>query len=163
MTHITGLTLLFIFTCISGCKDQNDCAIKPNKRFDGDGLLLLEVATSEDGNTFVKFFPVCNVDTSDLIGSLRRANEGISIRVPYDLVQRALRNRVIRLTSKDPQRPTGLGKLYLTSVHLSFMDDGSRSNPSNKTFKYILNTEQVYWENSVRVTTLARLDTFDNL
>ena len=165
MKYVAGLLLFCTFTGLSGCQNQRDCTVHPNERFDGNGLLLLETATSEDGSTFVVFFPVCEVDTADLVGSLRRASEGVSVRVRYGSVLRAMRHRVVRLTSTDPRRPAGLGKLYLTSVHLAFTDQRKPSNPHNKAFPYVLNTEQVRWAGPVSVTQMDALHpvAFDNL
>lgn len=144
---------------IIGCGTDSTCFINSRARFDGDGVLIMENNTAEDGLTHVAFFPVCQLDTADILKSLKLANDGIVFSVDHQKVLNILRKRAVILTSQDEVRALADRNVYLTSVHISFLNTERQTEVnSSKISHYILNTEQVHYEKSVQSLGELHLD-----
>ena len=92
MKKLTVYLVACFAVCFAGCKNSDNCVIIPNHKFDGDGLLLIESAGGDDGLVYVTFLPVCQIDTNNLVSSLRHAPSGLIFLVDYKAVALALQN-----------------------------------------------------------------------
>lgn len=141
--------LLFCFITNS-CAKKNDYSFRLGEKFIGDGILIMQGNNMQDGWSFVTFFPVCRIDTADLLGSLKRAEEGIRIKGYHQQIMNVLRKRSILLTATDTSQSLPIRKIYMTSVRISFADTSDIRNESTKqSFQYNLETDEIKYEQKV--------------
>lgn len=149
-TFLTLSFCLYFLINLAGCRPNSNCVIKLNGKFEGDGILVLEDNYSEDGFTNVTFFPVCQIDTINLLASLQQGGKGISFSAYHNDVVNAIRKRTVVLTSTNEKRSLANRKVYLTSVHLSFSDTVKKARTySNLNSTHVLDTKQVRFKQQV--------------
>ncbi|UOR00212.1 hypothetical protein MUN81_22485 (plasmid) [Hymenobacter sp. 5317J-9] len=136
---------------LTACNRPEHCEVVPGTRFDGDGVLVLKENTAQDGWTWVTFYPVCHLDTLQLLQALQRAPAGILFQAKHAAVVRAIRHRSVVLLSNNKRYPLPNRRIYVTSAHLAFVDTVRTDGGSpRKPFPYLLDTEQARIEHQVR-------------
>lgn len=146
LLHCISLALV-----LTSCKANDNCSFKIGRKFDGNGILIMPENAAQDGWTFAIFFPVCQVDTTDLLGTLKRAGEGVLIQADHQEILAALHKRSLILIRNNSQKPMFLRQMYLTSVHMSLADTVD-TDANSKIIFYKLDTDKIKYEQ--KVTTL---------
>ena len=109
---LAGLSFLAL---LPACGRSERCPLVPGTRYEGDGIVVLRENVAQDGAMLVLFYPVCHVDTLDLLHTLRQAPEGFFISAHQSDVLKAIRHRSVVLKDFDKWRPEKNPRLYLTS------------------------------------------------
>ncbi|MCB2376827.1 hypothetical protein LGH70_04500 [Hymenobacter sp. BT635] len=143
-----------LFWFLSSCEQQESCAISMSDKYSGNGLLVVQRVSGEDGWYFLRFFPVCQMDTTNLLASLRQSETGLMFYTnqmyrligptSYGQIKSPFKNKMLQLTSTDPVDRNvhcwncGLNDLFIIPVHLTF----SGATPSHKTYQYLLKAKE---------------------
>ena len=157
-----GLLSLSLFPC----NTRSACAILPGKTFEGNGVMLVDGGDTQDGRSNVFFFPVCQLDTANLLRSLTHATKGIMLEVDHQKWVRAFRKRGLTLIKSDTLLPRPFRRVYLTSVHVAFTDTmGMNDDANRQTFNFKLHTDKINCEQEVILLnhTSLRVNSFSGI
>ena len=147
---LPSLAVLGLLALLPACGGQERCSLVPGTRYEGEGIVVLRENVAQDGSMFVLFYPVCHVDTLDLLGTLRQAPEGFFISAYQSDVLKAIRHRSVVVKDLDKRRPGKNPRFYLTSVHLGFVYPPDYARDQRKPFAYVLDTDQGRIEHPVQ-------------
>ena len=139
---LPALAWLGFLALLPACSRPEGCPLVPGTRYEGEGIVILRENVAQDGSMFVLFYPVCHVDTLDLLHTLRQAPEGFIISAYQSDVLKAIRHRSVVLQDLDKRRPGKNPRFYLTSAHLSFVYPPDYARGQRKPFAYVLDTDQ---------------------
>ncbi|MBW3372535.1 hypothetical protein KYK31_01010 [Hymenobacter norwichensis] len=106
----------------------------------------------------MKFFPVCQLDTTDILASLRKAEVGLSFSTSewyrlirpttYGQVQSPFKEKTVTLTTNDPiERDVhcwdcGLNDRFIIPVSITLSDTLDIYPVNNEIYNYTLKTKQ---------------------
>ena len=156
------------------CAPKRDCAITPGGKFSGKGLLVVQRGQGQDGSFDMKFFPVCLMDTTNLLSSLRQSETGLAFYTnrwywvigptTYGQIRSPFKEKMLRLTSPDPVHKNvhcwdcGLNDIFVIPVHITFSDTLTDSSPSQKAYDYLLTTKEATIQLHLRGTGRIQID-----
>jgi len=147
---LPALAWLGCLALLPACGQSERCSLVPGTQYEGSGIVVLRENVAQDGSMFVLFYPVCHVDTLDLLHTLRQAPEGFFISAYQSDVLKAIRHRSVILRDLDKRRPGKNPRFYLTSVHLAFIYPPDYARGQRKPFTYVLDTAQGRIEHPVQ-------------
>lgn len=150
------LIINLLSVVLLGCNHNtqvSDCGIVLGKSFEGNGILIVESLSAQDGKIPVVFFPVCQLDPTHIISSALEAHRGIMFYTKYNLVLSALRKNSMIVLKPDTTKPLLIRTVYLAPVHLSFTDTMAIYEKDHfHVFNYILDTKQIKLQQEVTST-----------
>lgn len=158
-----AIALLGFIALLSACGRPEHCPLVPGTRYEGEGIIVLRENVAQDGSMFVLFYPVCHVDTLQLLHTLRQAPEGFFISAYQRDVLKAIRHRSVVLRDLDKRRPGKNPRYYLTSAHLAFSYPATYTRESHKPFLCRMNTDQGQIEHPVQSLVTIHPTTFYGL
>jgi hypothetical protein len=136
------------------CNRPERCPLVPGTRYEGEGIVVLRENVAQDGFMLVLFYPVCQVDTLQLLHTLRQAPEGFFISADQQDVLKAIRHRSVVLRNLDKRRRGPNARYYyLTSVHLAFVYPPDYKQEPSKPFSYRMDTDQGRIEHPIQSLT----------
>jgi hypothetical protein len=164
MRDIMLVFIVFVAIITSNCHRNTNCDIISTSQFNGDGILLLENSSAQDGKVFITFFPNCQLDTVNLMLSLRHSKQAVIFRVDNKLVWQAIHNHTTVLQSLEKYRLLINREVYLTPVHLSYHETEEKNdNYPKSTFQRVLNTEELSCKYQARVIDDLRVDNLQGM
>lgn len=141
---------VLLFLALLSCNTRTTCSIVPGQKFEGNGVLLMVGDDTQDGWSNSVFFPVCQLDTTNLLESLKQAKKGIMLEVNHRKLINAFRKRGLILIKSDIHLPKPFRRVYLTSIHVSFIDTVGINDDSNRQiFNFKLHTDKINYEQEV--------------
>ena len=154
-SKLLGVGLLWL---LSACAPNRACEIPPGGKFSGKGLLVVQRGQGQDGSFDMKFFPVCDMDTTNLLASLRQAGTGLAFYTnrwywvigptTYGQIRSPFKEKVLVLTAPGPIpkhvhcADCGLNDIFVVPVHITFSDTLTASSPSQKAYEYLFKSNE---------------------
>jgi hypothetical protein len=141
---------------IQSCASKQDCQIIPGKKFSGTGLIVLQRGQGQDGWFYMQFHPKCEVDTADLLASLRNSEAGLAFATTewhrligpttYGKIKSPFREKTQTLTAPGVIHKNvhcwdcGLNDIFLIPVRITFTDTLASSAATAQASDYSLKT-----------------------
>ena len=166
-----GIGLLWL---LSACAPNRACEIPPGGKFSGTGLLVIQRGQGQDGSFDMKFFPVCRMDTTNLLASLRQAETGLAFYTnrwywvigptTYGQISSRFKKKTLTLTSPDAVHKNvhcwdcGLNDIFVVPVHITFSDTLTESSSSQKAYEYTLKSKEAIIPLRLRGTGRIQID-----
>jgi hypothetical protein len=122
-SYLVGLAFLGL-GWLTACRPTTTCRLQAEQAYAGEGILISLGFSGQDGQYPLLFFPVCRLDRTAVLESLKRAGPGVLFTTnQFPLVHQAFRERA--LVVEDTLRttwPFQTHEIRLLPVRIVFAD-----------------------------------------